>query len=376
MDIEITYGYVKFISDTESPIYVLVCMEVMKEYFDEFKTIDEMIPELSMEYYNNFMVINCMPIKMLIVFKLLVKTIMTRKIVHIENIDEEINLLLLLCRLGNTGQIHKILKLFYINFEVWIRLLDEIFGDTRNFFYEEKRINICLDVSKHYPELDKAKYLSFYGIPYFDDLLGYGKDCYTYYNIQASHHFSFQRRIFDKISKSYYHLIAFGDKVLLFDRQDSDPIVKKRRSIRLKSSSSISLSSSSEDDEINLDIGIIKLPQEKKINNYAIDIIDVHFPDKIIPTQLVISGSYVTRETAFRQKYKFDYDRFKLDNRYSHIYDLEIKVAIEAYTKNHIYIPPTLARFESLLEESVRSSLTLFGSDSDSDSESDSAPNS
>lgn len=65
MDLELRYGYVKFTSDTESPIYILVCIEAMKKYFDEFKMIDDMIPELSMEYHNNLVMINCMPIKYL-----------------------------------------------------------------------------------------------------------------------------------------------------------------------------------------------------------------------------------------------------------------------------------------------------------------------
>jgi hypothetical protein len=348
MELELRYGYVKFISDTKSPTYILVCIEAMKKYFDEFKTIDQVIPELSMEYYDNLMVINCMPIKMLIAFKILVRFITMREVVCINDVDEQMNLLLLLCKLANKQQIHEILDSFDINCEVWVRFLDENF-DAKNFFGEGQKINICTGIAEKYPELDKEKYLTFYGIPYFDNLPEYDMEHMTYYlsyKKLCKRGFP-QKRVYDKISKNYYQTLVLGDKVLLFNRHDSEPITKK---VTFKTDHDLS------DDERNLDISnaqFMQLPSEivkgSKIYNFATDIINVHFVNKIIPMRLVVS-SYASYINGILKKYKSDYDRLKLDQKYMYVYHSAIEAAIKSFRKNFIYVPPTVEIFESLLE--------------------------
>lgn len=50
-------------------------------------------------------------------FKILVRFIVMREAVYINDVDEETNLLLLLCKLANKQQIHQILDSFDISCE-------------------------------------------------------------------------------------------------------------------------------------------------------------------------------------------------------------------------------------------------------------------
>lgn len=60
---DLTYAYVAFDGD-HSSIYVMTCFDLLVENFDEFKTVRKMIPEMTMEYHNEFMLVNRMPISM------------------------------------------------------------------------------------------------------------------------------------------------------------------------------------------------------------------------------------------------------------------------------------------------------------------------
>uniref|UniRef100_A0A6C0C9E6 Uncharacterized protein n=1 Tax=viral metagenome TaxID=1070528 RepID=A0A6C0C9E6_9ZZZZ len=345
MDIELRYGYVKFKSAVNPPIYIMICIDAMKKYFDEFKTFDEMIPELSMEYYNNLIVINQMPIEMLVAFKILVKFVTLREVVNITDVDEEINLLKLLCKLGNRQQIQEILNSFNIDCKTWVRLLDEDF-DVKNFFCDRQKIQIYATVA-YYAESNKAKCLSFYGIPYFENLSEYdikyaefGKTSYP------------QNRVFDKTSNSYYLIDIIGDKVLLYNRHNPIATNKNLRRNRLKSSSESSSESSSDEDTNDLNGGIIKLPteivQSQTIRNYTTNAVDVYFGNAVVPMLLVTSGPSLTRSWIFRDKYRSDYERLRLDSKVEPFYIYVENAAEEKFSKNHIYVPPVAEIFESL----------------------------
>lgn len=353
MEIELRHGYVKFVpeDEEETPTYILVCIDVMKKYFEEFRTIDEVIPELSMEYYNNFMVINCLPMKMLLSFKILVRFVTMDEFTSIDNIDEEVNLLLLLCRLANKEQIAKILNSFEVRSEVWVRLMDENF-DANNFLCEEQKIKICKLLGKDYPDLDKTKYLSFYGIPYFENA-----PVYTCIDHEPHSHGDFpQMRIHDKKSKSYYQTLAFGDKVLLLNQQKYELYEKTKRKLYDSDYffSSESSSDDNNDDESTSDTSrrIIKLQREKirglKINNYVMDVVDVHFSDKITPMQLVESTGF-NRSQIFFRKYAADYKQLQICTS-KNDYDLVMDKAYHAFKESHIYKPPTNTDFEQFVQ--------------------------
>jgi hypothetical protein len=356
MEAGLRYGYVKFVSDEfDSPTYVLVCIEAMKKYFDEFKTIDEMIPELTMEYYNNFMIINCLPMKMLQSFKILVRFATIREIIYLNDIDEEINLLLLLCRLANNEQIKIFLDQLDIRCDVWIRLTNENF-DAINFLDEEQRMNICISIAKKYPESDKTTYLSFYGIPYFENLPDYGIDPkpFTSYKNLCAHGFP-QIRIHDRQSKSYYQTFIIGSKVLLFNPCGYQLVTKKTKPLNMSDHFFSSESSSDDENESDPNTQIIKLPKEKiegsQINSYVVNVVDVYFSNKIIPMQMVES-TRLNRIYIFHKKYMSDYDKLQLNkDKYLHVYKSESCAAAIAFRQNHIYVPPTRTKFESLLED-------------------------
>lgn len=104
--------------------------------------------------------------------------------------------------------------------------MDENF-DAKNFFGEGQKINICIGIAEKYPNLDKTKYLIFYGIPYFEHLPEYDLDLITNASYKKLCKIRFpQKRIYDNISKIYYQIVVLGVKVLLFNRHDSKPIKK------------------------------------------------------------------------------------------------------------------------------------------------------
>jgi len=362
MDVDLRYAYVKFISEDDSPpIYVLICIDVAKKYLAEFKIINKMIPELTMEYHNDFMVINCMPIKMLVAFKILMRFITMRESVHIDNIDEEINFLNLLCKLGNRQQIDEILDSFKIHNKTFIRLLDQDF-DAKNFFTETRKINICISFAKYYPQLDKEKYLNIYGIPFLN-VLPEHENFFPSYKKFYQGHFP-QIRIHDRRSKTYYHSIKLGNKALLFNPQGYNLACWQTKK-RMKKSQYDTSSSSETDDERTSEsnMRIIKLPREfiggTKINNYVLDVVDVNFMNNIVPMEIVRSGC-LGRAQIFKEKYKMDYEKLSLGPEMKRYYITAQRDAFIKYAQDHIYIPPKSEDFYS-------SSKRIIESDSGSD---------
>uniref|UniRef100_A0A6C0C6T6 Uncharacterized protein n=1 Tax=viral metagenome TaxID=1070528 RepID=A0A6C0C6T6_9ZZZZ len=356
METELRYGYVKFVSDQdEAPKYVLVCVDAMKKFFDEFKTIDEMIPELSMEYYNNFMIINCLPMKMLTSFKILVRFATIQETVHISDNKEGINLVLLLCRLANKQQIYEILNLFNIDCEVWVRLMNENF-DAKNVLCEELKVNNYILMVEKCLNFDRVKYLSFYGVPYYENIprssaINYKKKSKSYdsYNEICKKRFP-QIRIHDKISKSYYQKVEIDGKVLLLNQQGYRLIDKSKG--QLNTSDHLADSSSDDDDTACTTSRIIKLPREtinrSPINNFVIGVIDVHFADKIIPMQ-VVESTYISRRGLFYGKYHDDFLKLQIAVA-TPTYNSVFERAVRAFNDNHIYVPPAKAEFEQQMQ--------------------------
>jgi len=301
-----------------------------------------MIPELTMEYHNNFMVINCMPIKMMVAFKILMRFITLREVVHIYDIDEEINLLFLLCKLGNTQQIDEILNSIEISDQTWIRMLELNF-DAKNFLTEKRRADICVDLAEQFPQFDKETYLLFYSVPFFNKFPGY--ESYVRKNIYKIFP---QIRIHDRKSKIYYQTNILDDKVILLNPQNYKLITKKRT--ENSTSSDYGSEDSSTDDENMFDPNaqIIKLPRELIggyiINNFIVNVVDVNFGNIFIPMEIVIS-QYKSRVHAFFAKYDADCARLSIKNTQNY-YDSVRNLALTRYLKNRTYVIPTAKDFD------------------------------
>jgi hypothetical protein len=160
-----------------------------------------------------------------------------------------------------------------------------------------------------------------------------------------------QIRIYDNQSKCYYQTLPIDDnKVILFNRQNYN-LTPRIIGLHLTSSNS---SSDDEDDVFNPNTQIIKLPREiigaKEINSFIINIVAVHFAGKIIPMYMVISTTE-NRMSIFYKKYKSDYDKLRLDkDKCANIYNDVVTNAAQIFYENHIYVPPTITEFESLLK--------------------------
>jgi len=233
---DLTYAYIAFDGDNCS-IYVMTCFDLLVENFDEFKTIRKMIPEMTMEYHNEFMIVNRMPISMLPSFKILMMMITLNKAV---DISDQINFLLLLFRLGNCGQIKKFLEFADIRGDTW-RSLMNVEIDVKDFFDDEQKYYICMAMKSRFPEIDDTTYLSFYGVPYamrtpglsllrisVKEFVQYG-DMYEQFVSKLFELLPYeskyfpkikklnfpQKRMYDQESDSYYQYETFGDKILL-----------------------------------------------------------------------------------------------------------------------------------------------------------------
>jgi len=381
MDVDLRYAYVKFISEDNSPpIYVLICIDVAKKYFAEFETIDEMIPELVMEYHNNnFMVINCMPTGTLSVFKILLRFVTTGNIVHIDDINEASNLIRLLCKLGNHRQINEILNSFDVQTETWLKILNENF-DAKNFFDEERRFDIYMSIFKDYPKLNEKLYLNFLGIPYFENFHIYGtdvdSDMLMSYEELCGTQFP-QVRVYDKISKIYYQTITLGYQTLLLNLQNYKRAVRHTRKINNKPASATSSESSSDNEITRIDEQIIKLPQEIingiRVNNFVMDTVNVHFCDRNIMMQMVMSGN-VNRINIFERKYASDYDKLQLDEKFNLDYDSAISAAWITYKNTRIYKKPIPADFKPYNLNPDWTTIDFIPDDSKSESSDDEPP--
>lgn len=235
---DLTYAYVAFV-DENSPVYVMTCLDLLVENFDEFKTIRAMIPEMTMDFYNGIMVVNRIPKSMLSVFNTLMRMAMFNKVINV-NATDQISFLLLLFRLGNKAQIKKFLGLTDIYCSTW-KLLMDVDIDVTDFFDDEQKYTICMAIKSSFPEIDDAVYLSFYDVPYatrsydFEYLRRIGVSEFVQWGgslereIRKSfglpHELEYhpkikqldfpEKRVYDKESDSYYQCEKFGDKILL-----------------------------------------------------------------------------------------------------------------------------------------------------------------
>uniref|UniRef100_A0A6C0C9N2 Uncharacterized protein n=1 Tax=viral metagenome TaxID=1070528 RepID=A0A6C0C9N2_9ZZZZ len=341
MNPDLTYGYVKFVSNDSSPTYVLVCLEIMSRQFEEFKTIKAMMNEMQFEYCNDLKVLNHFPIEMLYVFKILVRYVTIQHMIPIDSIDEQTKLLHLLCKMANKKQINQILCSLKINPETWIRLLDEGF-DAKNYLDTKHKIDICKFVAEN-ANLDEMIYINFLGLPYFENLADY----------EIMNYVSFPRkRVYDKTTDTFYDILRVRNYVVLFGQNDHIP------ETRIESSSNEDISNESNGDELddlptNLNDHIIKLSWEmirhNKIYNFLYDWIDVYFAGTI-KRLILVESTNADRYTYFCVKYAADYNKihpsgllFKIGNCPSSLkFSRILGLAYKEFCRTKIYVSPTI----------------------------------
>jgi len=293
MSQDTTFAYIKFISDNSPPIYELVYLNVLLEHLEEFETICDTIKDLEMEYHNNFMIVNHLPMQTLPVFKILNQFLTTGTMIDIDSVDEQIMLLHLLCKFANKRQINNIMESIKLDPETWVALLNENF-DAKNYFDETRNLEICKIISDNNPGLEEEKYLDFYGFAYFKNL--------PEYYISTTVITSFpQRRVRDKKSKDNYQLIAIGKKAALFNRQKNRPLPVRKDIFEMNDISEIDCgdsnsSSSSENEDRESTTSVVKLSKEliggRRLNNFILNSIDVYFADRIDKMLLIETTPY------------------------------------------------------------------------------------
>lgn len=364
---DLTYAYVAFADNDTDIVYVMVCFDVLIENFDEFKTIHKMIPEMTMDYHDKFMIVNRMPKSMLSSFRTLMRMLAFNKCISV-GADEQINFLLLLFRLGNMEQIKKFLELTNFRCDTWRSLMD-INVDVKDFFSDEQKYRICLMMKKNYPEMDDVTYLSFYNVPFTKltrDFMGTMtepvrsaplKKC-KYDSTSEEQlpeikelHFP-RKRIYDKESDSYYQYEIFGEKVLLLRPRKATiappDTINEKRCVK-----------------INSRVGIPALDEEgigyRIIENFIYGDVVVAHRDKLVTMQLIFStadGAY----NMFYHRIRNDCAEFVIPKFDAYIVHNVYNDICANMLKNGMYIRPTL---ESMIAQLEKMKVTYEGMISD-----------
>uniref|UniRef100_A0A6C0C6C5 Uncharacterized protein n=1 Tax=viral metagenome TaxID=1070528 RepID=A0A6C0C6C5_9ZZZZ len=214
---KLTYGYVKFGKDE----YELVCIELMNQHFDEFKTISAMMNDMEFKYHHGLPVINHLSKSMHYVFNVLNRFLTLGEQLEIESVNDQIMFLRLLCKLAARDSVCEILNEseMTIKTKTWRRLTKEIF-DAKNCLDEEIRLNVYKTI--RYTDKNRSKnikYANFYGFPCFKvsdkfNIYVHKKNVphnYLYRTYRTQH------RIYHEEKKIFYRIIVLGDMGILYD---------------------------------------------------------------------------------------------------------------------------------------------------------------
>lgn len=218
----LTYGYVKFTSDTNENdvVYELVCIELMNKWFEEFRTIREMSGEIEPELYGGFVVVNYLPKSMHQVFNILNRHIVLGDDLILKSVGMQLAFLQLICKLADRITIAKILRIsgLKILMKTWKALVGHQV-DAKNCFSEELRLE-TFRVARLAQTIEQSKsFLDFYGLPWFDcdnnkhdifvhnDSRKYHSMCDMYFT---------QHRIFDERTETFYKIIILDELAVLY----------------------------------------------------------------------------------------------------------------------------------------------------------------
>jgi len=220
-NVALTYGYVKFTSETDKNdvVYELVCIELMNEWFEEFRTINEMLGDMELERHNGFVVVNYLPKSMHYVFNVLNHHLTLAHGIKINFVDDQIMFLCLICKIADKDMIDRILKdtESEIKLKTWKNIVGEPI-DIKNCFDEKMRLEIYRKIYLTQTTEQNKKFLDFYGLCWFDH--NNKHNIYIHhktakYDTMCKMYFR-QHRVFDGINKIFYKIMILGNIAVLF----------------------------------------------------------------------------------------------------------------------------------------------------------------
>jgi len=156
------FGYVKF-EDEISPVYKLVNIHIVTNWFHEFETSFNTFADIGFEMYDEYRIINYQPKTNFFIFEKLYDHVHILKVPVFVSIDEQINFIDLLCKLADKKKLNQIIKSIEFNPYVW-SILTTMNFDAKNFFDEHVKVLACF-FACHHSATDKIIHiLNFYGV--------------------------------------------------------------------------------------------------------------------------------------------------------------------------------------------------------------------
>jgi len=330
--VALTYGYIKFTSETDKNdfAYELVCIELMNEWFDEFRTINEMLRDMEVEQHNGFIIVNYLPKSMHYVFNVLNRHLTLAHGIKIKSVDDQIMFLHLVCKLADKDIVNRIFRDTELEFdlETWKKLVDEPI-DAKNCFDEKMKLGVYRKIYGSQKPKQNIKFLDFYGLPWFNH--------HNKHKIYVHHKFArydtmcemycAQHRVFDEANENFYKIMILGGKAVLFCQEgfkdDKYDLSSSFDDYHNSESDYYSSTESDHDEDHELlptDIDIVareiiyesqdddmivsdsendkeEPPQlkheyvnNKKYYNYIIDTVDVHIDNKVVSMKLILTS--------------------------------------------------------------------------------------
>uniref|UniRef100_A0A6C0C7E0 Uncharacterized protein n=1 Tax=viral metagenome TaxID=1070528 RepID=A0A6C0C7E0_9ZZZZ len=217
--VKLTYGYVKFTAEDENDEYEFVCIELMNEWFDEFRTINNMLADMEVERYNGLVVVNYLPKSMHYVFNVLNHHLTLAHGIKIKLVDDQIMFLHLICKLADKEMINRIFEdtELELDLETWKKLVDEQI-DAKNCFEEKMKLGIYRKIYQSQKPKMNIKFLEFYGLPWFNH--NNKHKIYVHYKFAKydtmCNMYPTQHRVFDETNEIFYKIMILGGKGVLF----------------------------------------------------------------------------------------------------------------------------------------------------------------
>jgi len=218
----LTYGYVKFTSDTNvnDIAYELVCVELMNKWFEEFRTISAMFGEMEPERHCGFIVVNYLSKSLHHAFNVLNRHLVLGDDLILKSIKTQSAFLRLVCKLADRATIIKIIRVsgLKIQMKTWKALVGQQV-DVKNCFSEEMRLETFRKARVAQTIEQSKSFLDFYGLPWFDnddnkhDIFVHN-DSRHYYSM-CDMYFT-QHRVFDERTETFYKIIILGDLAVLY----------------------------------------------------------------------------------------------------------------------------------------------------------------
>jgi hypothetical protein len=303
----------------------------MSIYFDEFKIFREAIKELENEYYQGLIVINRLPLTLLVAFRILNKFAHTRKMIYVQSDDEQIELLLLICKLASKQQIEIIMEYIQLNNTIWIKLLNINFN-FRDCFSYGQRTRICRLIAEIEPTLEKEKYMKFYGLVFFKNL--------PQYDISNFYFDAREIRIYDKLAQMMYMTTIIDDQIILSEHPHKHIPSFENVTHKWEESHFQDYLLNVNISEIMPSMLSIECAYIEKLYNFIVCDVNVCTPDGESVMQ-IIKTCRDDKYQTFVSVHTNDFRKLYPNNKYGDDRRPSLKKAWNMYCKNGIYVAPT-----------------------------------